>query len=174
MAFVGQYHDKHYFLVRDFTPRFVSPSVRLSVCLSVHPSIRQSVRHILLCICGLWSYCSCPNDQVTSHTAPVHPHTTRVAVYPALVISDIHPSNSGNWSNLPRHATLAPLSTLFLSIIVVVPLHCRVVPLHHHRCSSLSSSSFFSIIVVVPLHCLSIHSTQYQCEVASSPGIEKK
>ena len=35
--------------------------------------------------CGLWpNYYSCPNDQVTSNTAPTHPHVTRVAMYPAL------------------------------------------------------------------------------------------
>ena len=44
-----------------------------------------SVRHTLLFVfCGLWPHCSCPNDQVTSNTAPAHPHATGVAVYLAL------------------------------------------------------------------------------------------
>ena len=69
-------------------------------------------------------------------------------------ILDIHPLNSGNCRNLSHlayHATLAPSSTLFLSIIAVLPLHrCR---------SSPSSSLFLSTIVVVPLHRRLIHIT---------------
>ena len=69
-------------VLRDSTPRFVGPSVRRSV----RPSVGPSVRHTLLFLgfCGLWPHCSCPNDQVTSNTAPAHPHATGVAVYPAL------------------------------------------------------------------------------------------
>ena len=51
-------------------------------------------------------------------------------------ILDIHPLNSGNCRNLSHltyHATLAPSSTLFLSIIVIVSLQ-------HRHCSSPSSS----------------------------------
>ena len=61
-------------------------SVRRSVRLSVRPSVGLSIRHTLLffCFCGLWPHCSCPNDWVTSNTAPAHPHATGVAVYLAL------------------------------------------------------------------------------------------
>ena len=69
-------------MLRDSTPRFVGRSVGLLV--------RPSVRHTLLLLgfCGLWAHCSCPNDQVTSNTAPAHPHATGVAVYPALFKSN--------------------------------------------------------------------------------------
>ena len=30
-------------------------------------------------------YCSCPNAMQTSNLAPAHPHTTGIAVYPALL-----------------------------------------------------------------------------------------
>ena len=66
-------------VLRDSTTRFVGPSVRRSV----RPSVRPSVRHTLG-FCGIWPHCSCPNDLVTSNTAPAHPHATGVAVYPAL------------------------------------------------------------------------------------------
>ena len=58
-----------------------------SFCRSVRPSVRPSVRHTLLFwgFCGLWPHCSCPNDLVTSNTAPAHPHATGVAVYLALL-----------------------------------------------------------------------------------------
>ena len=61
-------------VLRDSTPRFVGPPVR------------PSVRHTLFFsgFCDLWPHCSCPSDQVTSNTAPAHPHATGVAVYPAL------------------------------------------------------------------------------------------
>ena len=66
-------------------------------------------------------------------------------------ILDIHPLNSGNCRNLSHltyHATLAPSSTLFLSIIVVRSfLSIVVVPLHNCHCSSPPSSSFLSIVV---------------------------
>ena len=58
----------------------------LSVRPSVGPSVRRSVRHTLLFLgfCSFWLHCSCPNDLMTSITALAHPHTTGVAVYPAL------------------------------------------------------------------------------------------
>ena len=65
-------------VLRDSTPCFVGPSVRPSVCWSVHHTL------LFFCFCGLWPHCSCPNDQVTTNTAPAHPHATGVAVYPAL------------------------------------------------------------------------------------------
>ena len=69
-------------VLRDSTPRFVGPSVGPSV----RPSAGPSVRHTLLFLgfCVLWPHCSSPSDQVTSNTAPAHPHATGVAVYPAL------------------------------------------------------------------------------------------
>ena len=116
MALEGQYQGKHYFLsrvLRDSTPCFVGPTF---------------VRHATSSVCGLWPHCSCLNDQVTSNTAPAHLHATGVAVYLALLISDVHPTNSGNWSNLSHltcNATLAPSLSLFLLVIVVVLLHHR-------------------------------------------------
>ena len=71
-------------VLRDSTPRFVGPSVRGSV----RRSVRRSVGHTLLFL-GFWDFwlqCSCPNDLVTSITAPAHPHATGVAVYPALFL----------------------------------------------------------------------------------------
>ena len=69
---------------RIYTP--LCRSVRWSVGLSVCRSVGRSIRHTLLFFgfCGLWSHCSCPNNQVTSNMAPAHPHATGVAVYPAL------------------------------------------------------------------------------------------
>ena len=63
-------------------------SVRPSVGPSVRWSVRPSVRHTLLFLgfCGFWPHCSYLNDQVTSNTAPAHPHATGVAVYPALFL----------------------------------------------------------------------------------------
>ena len=69
---------------------FLSRATRLytPLCRSVRRSVRSLVRHTLLFwgFCGIWPHCSCPNDQVTSKTAPVHPHATGVAVYPALFL----------------------------------------------------------------------------------------
>ena len=78
-----------YFLVactRLYNPlcRSVRPSVRPSVRRSVRPSVRPS-HFTFLFFCGLWPHCSCPSDQVTSNTAPAHPHATGVVVYPALL-----------------------------------------------------------------------------------------
>ena len=75
-------------MLRDSTPRFVGPSVGPSVRQSVGPSVGLSIRHtwLFLGFCGLRPHCSCPSDQVTSNTAPVYPHATGVAVYPALFI----------------------------------------------------------------------------------------
>ena len=60
-------HEHFSRVQRDSTPRFVGPSVTL-----------------FLGFCGLWPHCSYPSDQVTSNTAPAHPHATWVVVYPAL------------------------------------------------------------------------------------------
>ena len=72
-------------VLRDSTPRFVGPSVRPSVGPSVGPSVRHTL--LFMGFCGLWHHYSCPNDQVTSITAPAHPQATRVAVYPALFLA---------------------------------------------------------------------------------------
>ena len=71
-----------------FVPCYATLHPALSVRPSVRPSVRSSVRpsHFTFFVffCGLWPHCSCPSDQVTSNTAPAHPHATGVAVYPAL------------------------------------------------------------------------------------------
>ena len=54
------------------------------LCRSVRRSVRPS-HFTFLVSCGLWPYCSCPNDGVASNMAPAHPHATWVAVYPALL-----------------------------------------------------------------------------------------
>ena len=59
-------------MLRDTTPRFVGPS------------IRPSHFTFFSVFCSLWPHCSCPNDQVTSNTAPAHLHATGVAVYLTL------------------------------------------------------------------------------------------
>ena len=90
-----------YFLVACYATLQPALSVRPSVRPLVRPSVCPSVWHTLLFsgFCGLWPHCSCPNDLVTSNTAPAHPHATRVAVYPALfpcslgVIKVLHISN---------------------------------------------------------------------------------
>ena len=91
-------------------------SVHQSVCLSVGPFVHPSVT--LDFFGGLRPHCSCPNDQVTSKTAPAHPHMTGVAVYLAL-FSDIcrewqkeesyksrheHCNDNGNFTFMPLHA----------------------------------------------------------------------
>ena len=58
-------------VLRNSTPRFVSPSVRQSVHQSVRPSITL---YFFFGFCVFWPHCSCPNDHMTSSTAPVHPH----------------------------------------------------------------------------------------------------
>ena len=70
-------------VLHDSTPHFVSPSVRWLV----HPLVHLSVHFtffVFFLLFGLQPHCSCPNDQVTSNTAPAHLHATGVAVYPAL------------------------------------------------------------------------------------------
>ena len=62
----------------------VGPSVHWYDGWSVGLFIRPSVCHTLLFFCGFWRHCSCPNDLVTSITAPTHLHATGVAVYLAL------------------------------------------------------------------------------------------
>ena len=58
----------------------------LHPALSVRWSVRWSITlySFFLFFCGLWPHCSCSNDLVTSIMTPAHPHTTGVAVYPAL------------------------------------------------------------------------------------------
>ena len=74
-------------MLRDSTPHFVGPSVCPSIGWSVHLLVRPSITLYFFC---LWPHCSCPNDQVTSNTAPApapapaHPHATGVAVCLAL------------------------------------------------------------------------------------------
>jgi len=60
----------------------VIPLVWWLVCWSVHLSICLS--HFTFLFCGFWHHCSCPNDLLTSITAPTHLHATGVAVYLAL------------------------------------------------------------------------------------------
>merc|ERR1719309_662263 len=67
-------------VLRDSTPFFVGPSVG--------PSVRPS-HFTFLGVRGLWPRCSCPSDQVASNIAPAHPHATGVAVYPALLSSQL-------------------------------------------------------------------------------------
>ena len=84
-------------VLRDSTPRFVSPSIRRSIGPLVRRSVCQSVCHTLLLLgfCGGWPHSSCSYDQVTSNMAPAHPHATGVAVYPALFfVSVSHTSSS--------------------------------------------------------------------------------
>ena len=81
----------------------VRPSVRPSVCLSVRPSVRPSIIHTLLFLgfCGLWPHCSCPNDLVTSNTAPAHPSATGIGRVSSLVISfSQNNQKSQFWLNL--------------------------------------------------------------------------
>ena len=82
-------------MLRDSTPRFVGPSVRPSVRRSVGPSVRHTL--LFLGFCGFWPHCSCPNDLVTSISAPAHPHATGVAVYPALFQMKVLASYEGNY-----------------------------------------------------------------------------
>ena len=56
----------------------------LHPALLVHPAVHPSITLLFLGFCGPWPHCSCPNDQMTSNTAPAHPHATGVAMYPAL------------------------------------------------------------------------------------------
>ena len=62
-------------VLRDSTPRFVGPS-----------HFTFFLFFFVFVFCGLWPHCPSPNDQVTSKTAPAHPHATGVAVYPALLM----------------------------------------------------------------------------------------
>ena len=85
----------------------------LHPALSVHTSVRPLVRlshFTFFGFCGLWPHCTCPNDEVTSITAPAHPHATGVAVYP----------------------TLFPLSS-------VLSLFSSSLSFCHHHCVSLSN-----------------------------------
>ena len=72
-------------VLRDSTTYFVD----LSVGPSVHPLVPLSAgpSHFTFFwfFCSLWPHRSCPNDLLTSKTAPAHPQATRVAVYPALL-----------------------------------------------------------------------------------------
>ena len=81
-------------LLTNKTPFSVDCYATLHPALSVHRSVCrslcQSVRHIFTSFVfffrGFWPHCSCPNDLVTSITAPAHPHATGVAVYPSLFV----------------------------------------------------------------------------------------
>ena len=64
-------------VLRDFTPRFVGPSVGRLVGRS---------HFTFFMIIFLWPHSSCQNGLETSNMAPAHPHATSVAVYPALLI----------------------------------------------------------------------------------------
>ena len=97
--------------------RSVRPSVGMSVC----PSVRPSVRHTLLFLgsCGLWPYCSCPNDGVTSNMAPAHLHATSVAsIWPCgHVLHDSTPRFVGlsvHWSYFTFLGFLRSLASLLL------------------------------------------------------------
>ena len=126
-------------VLRDSTTRFVG--------LSVHPSVRPSVRHTLLFLgfCGFWHHCSCPNDGVTSIIAPAHPHATEVAVYPALLavtqpvkwysLSFLHSC----WEFQPRH-TLDEMNHELLLLTEGLFLRTEITPsdkqirrLHQHN-----------------------------------------
>ena len=74
----------------QFRSFLVACYATLQPALSVRPSIRPPVSpsvplYIFLGFCDFRLHCSCPNDWVTSITAPTHPHATGVAVYPALL-----------------------------------------------------------------------------------------
>ena len=74
-------------MTKNGFPNFLrNPLLCTLPCPTVGPLVCPLVWHtlILFCFCGLWPYCSCPNDQVTSNTAPAYPHTTVVAMYSAL------------------------------------------------------------------------------------------
>ena len=70
----------------------------LHPALSVRPSIRRSVRHTLLFwgFCGLWPYCSCPNDGVTSNTVPADPHVSGFVL--VVCYATLHPAMSARRS----------------------------------------------------------------------------
>ena len=61
------------------TPRIISLFVGPSVCPLV-------TLNFFVFFCGVWPLCSCPNDLVTSITAPAHQYTTGVAVDLALFV----------------------------------------------------------------------------------------
>ena len=71
-------------VLRDSTPGFVGPSIRPS-------------NTTFFGFCGLWPHSSCPNDEVTSNTAPAHPHATRVVVYPALFVVFAEANTMAYW-----------------------------------------------------------------------------
>ena len=54
------------------------------LCRSVRRSFRPSIT--FFSFRGLWSHCSRQNDQVTSNSAPAHPHATGLAVYPTSFV----------------------------------------------------------------------------------------
>ena len=66
-------------VLHDSTPHFVSTSIGPSIHWSIHPS-----HFTFLGFCGFWLHCSCPNDLVTSITAPAYPHATGLAKYLTL------------------------------------------------------------------------------------------
>ena len=91
-------------------------SVRRSVRLSVHPSVRHTL--LFLGFWDFWLHCSCPNDLVTSIMAPAHPHATGVAVYPALLTD----------ARLPRRSASTDLYAVFCQIGTVKSMVAHYVP----------------------------------------------
>ena len=93
-------------VLRDSTPRFVG--------LSVGPSVGSS-HFTFLVFCGLWPHCSCPNDQVTSNTAPAHLHATGVAVYQALFTVYVSVPSKGVFLATDNFVFSRPLSQFLRS-----------------------------------------------------------
>ena len=82
-------------MLRDSTPRFVSPSVGplvgLSVGLSIGPFVGPSVGPLVRlshftfsALMGVLALLLLPKCSTALNMAPAHPHATRLAVYPAL------------------------------------------------------------------------------------------
>ena len=115
-------------VLRYSTTRSVSPSVHLSVCLSVLPSVHHTL--LFFGICVLWPYCSCPNDGVASNMAPAHPHATSVAVYPALlymsfwnVTACLPLSNHMQHQHNLHHCSVSNNTCMYVCICIHAPTH---------------------------------------------------
>ena len=69
-----------------FLSRMHALSIYWLVCWSIGWLVGPTVGNILLFFMALFlgPHCSCPNGLVTPNMAPAHPHSTSVAVYPAL------------------------------------------------------------------------------------------
>ena len=73
------------------------------LCWSVPRSVGLSVTFYVFCFfLQFWPNCSCPNDLVTSITAPSLLHATGIAVYPALFFIRVvhHDSRGRRLANL--------------------------------------------------------------------------